>query len=101
MSGPPSPEDSPLVRSEGVGADAATVEVSPSREAEVAGNPVRRALPQRHRRTVGAGGFADHRGPVEADVGGPGGIGPHPHMGLHTGTWLVTGELVADHGQMP
>jgi redox-sensitive bicupin YhaK (pirin superfamily) len=93
MSGPLSPDDPPPGRSEG-GPGEATVEVSPSREAEVAGNRVRRALPQRHRRTVGAWCFADHLGPIAADDGGPGGIGPHPHMGLHTVTWLVAGELV-------
>jgi len=70
-----------------------TLELSPSREAEVAGNRVRRALPQRFRRTVGAWCFADHLGPT-ADGDGPLGIGPHPHMGLHTVTWLVAGELV-------
>ena len=70
------------------------MEVSPSREAEVVGNRVRRALPQRHRRTVGAWCFADHLGPIAAEAGGPAGIGPHPHMGLHTVTWLVAGELV-------
>jgi quercetin 2,3-dioxygenase len=73
--------------------DAPTFELSPSREAEVGGNPVRRALPQRTRRTVGAWCFADHMGPVPAG-GGAAGIGPHPHAGLHTVTWLVEGELL-------
>ncbi len=57
------------------------------------GTRVRRALPQRSRRTVGAWCFADHLGPIPDDVG-PGGIGPHPHAGLHTVTWLVAGQLV-------
>jgi hypothetical protein len=43
--------------------------------------------------TVGAWCFADHVGPV-ATAGGGLGIGPHPHMGLQTVTWLVAGELV-------
>ncbi len=74
--------------------DGPTFEVSPSREAEVGGNRVRRALPQRHRRTVGAWCFADHLGPVPGGQGQPGVIGPHPHLGLHTVTWLLAGELV-------
>jgi redox-sensitive bicupin YhaK (pirin superfamily) len=70
------------------------IEVSTSRTAEVGGSQVRRALPQRNRRTVGAWCFADHMGPVSADDDNPIGIGPHPHMGLHTVTWLVEGELL-------
>ncbi len=93
MSGPLSSDEPPAVRSGGDPGEP-TVEVSPSREAEVAGNRVRRALPQRQRRTVGAWCFADHLGPIASHDGGPGGIGPHPHMGLHTVTWLVAGELV-------
>lgn len=67
------------------------VEVTDSREATVGDTPVRRALPHRARRTVGAWCFVDHMGPAAAD--GPG-IGPHPHIGLHTVTWLLSGELV-------
>lgn len=67
------------------------LEVTESREAMVGTTPVRRALPRRARRTVGAWCFVDHMGPAVAD--GPG-IGPHPHIGLHTVTWLLEGELV-------
>ena len=67
------------------------VEVTPDREAVVGAVRVRRALPRRRRRTVGAWCFADHMGP--ADVDGPG-IGPHPHTGLHTVTWLLEGEAL-------
>ena len=71
------------------------VEVLPSRETTVGGVPVRRALPKRQRRTVGAWCFADHFGPVAAGGGAQDmQIGPHPHSGLHTVTWLVEGELV-------
>jgi len=72
-----------------------TVELVPSRPASVGGVDVRRALPRRQRRTVGAWCFADHFGPVAPD--GPGGrmeVGPHPHTGLQTVTWLVEGEVV-------
>lgn len=67
------------------------VDVTPSRESRVGSTTVRRALPHRGRRTVGAWCFVDHMGPTTAD--GPG-IGPHPHIGLHTVTWMVTGELL-------
>jgi hypothetical protein len=33
-------------------------------------------------------------GPTAADGTNPLGVGPHPHMGLHTVTWLLSGELV-------
>ncbi|QYG95081.1 pirin family protein [Iamia sp. SCSIO 61187] len=67
------------------------IEVTESRDADVGGMLVRRALPRRARRTVGAWCFVDHMAPAPAD--GPG-IGPHPHIGLHTVTWLLEGELV-------
>ncbi len=70
------------------------MEVSSSRAAEVGGQQVRRALPQHRRRTVGAWCFADHFGPT-AVTGHEGvNVGPHPHLGLHTVTWLVSGELL-------
>ncbi len=74
--------------------DEPVVAMEPSREAQVGEMSVRRALPRRGHRTVGAWCFADHMGPV-ADGGGVGtGIGPHPHIGLQTVTWLVEGEMV-------
>lgn len=68
------------------------MELLPSRIAQVGATEVRRALPQRGRRTVGAWCFADHFGPVEAADGMQ--IGPHPHIGLQTVTWLVEGGLL-------
>ena len=56
--------------------------------------PVRRVLPQRPRRTVGSWCFVDHAGPVRVEPGVAFGIGPHPHLGLQTVTWLVAGELL-------
>jgi quercetin 2,3-dioxygenase len=69
-------------------------EVIASRNELVGGVAVRRALPTKGRRTVGAWCFADHMGP--AAVGPDGGldIGPHPHCGLQTVTWLIEGEVV-------
>jgi quercetin 2,3-dioxygenase len=54
---------------------------------------VRRALPNRRRRTVGAWCFLDHAGPVEA-VGSGLHVGPHPHIGLQTFTWMIEGAVV-------
>jgi redox-sensitive bicupin YhaK (pirin superfamily) len=70
------------------------VDVSPSRVAEVGGQKVQRALPQHGRRTIGAWCFADHFGPTAVTEREGVNVGPHPHMGLHTVTWLVSGELL-------
>jgi quercetin 2,3-dioxygenase len=77
-----------------VSAVAPGVELSASRVADVEGFAVRRALPQRSRRTVGAWCFVDHLGPVESPPGPAMAIGPHPHIGLHTVTWLFAGEVL-------
>ncbi|HVU72942.1 MAG TPA: pirin family protein [Mycobacteriales bacterium] len=69
------------------------VEVVESHEAQVGPLTVRRALPRRVHRTVGAWCFADHMGPAAIDPD-TALIGPHPHIGLQTVTWLVEGELL-------
>ena len=71
-----------------------TVDVVPSREARVGEVTVRRALPTRGRRTVGAWCFADHMGPATFPADRGADIAPHPHIGLQTVTWLFAGELV-------
>ena len=54
---------------------------------------VRRSLPGRYRRMVGAWCFADAYGPTNL-AGAPGmRVPPHPHIGLQTVTWLVGGEV--------
>ena len=68
------------------------LEVTESRTADVAGLTVRRALPKARRRTVGAWCFVDHFGPLAVEPDGGIDIGPHPHTGLHTVTWLLEGE---------
>ncbi|MEV4759691.1 pirin family protein [Micromonospora sp. NPDC049559] len=55
---------------------------------------VRRLLPQRQRRMVGAWCFVDHFGPDEATTERGMWIPPHPHTGLQTVTWLLDGEVV-------
>jgi quercetin 2,3-dioxygenase len=69
-------------------------EVTESTRATVGSIPVRRCLPTRGRRTVGAWCFVDHAGPTRFDEGTGPDIGPHPHMGLQTVTWLLEGEML-------
>jgi redox-sensitive bicupin YhaK (pirin superfamily) len=69
-------------------------EVLEARAFEVGdGTEVRRLIPQRRLRTVGAWCFADHYGPD--DVAGSEGmqVPPHPHIGLQTVSWLLAGEI--------
>jgi len=71
----------------------ADLELQESRNVKVGNLDVRRALPRRQHRTVGAWCFADHFGPEQVAPGRGADIGPHPHMGLQTVTWIITGEL--------
>ncbi|MCU1692682.1 MAG: Pirin family protein [Frankiales bacterium] len=70
------------------------LELVPSHETVVGGVRVRRALPRRARRTVGAWCFADHLGPTSGTDADPLDVGPHPHTGLATVTWLLSGRLL-------
>ena len=72
----------------------ATVEIGESHPAGVGRLTVRRALPRRGRRTVGAWCFADHMGPASVTATSGLDIGPHPHCGLQTVTWLTQGEAL-------
>ncbi|WP_235826434.1 pirin family protein, partial [Candidatus Frankia alpina] len=53
---------------------------------------MRRVLPRRSRRTIGAWCFVDHLGPVAISPSSPVAVGPHPHIGLATVTWLLRGR---------
>jgi redox-sensitive bicupin YhaK (pirin superfamily) len=75
--------------------DGGVVERTAWRRAEIApGVHVERALPLRARRTVGAWCFLDLAGPFDPAAGVPMDIGPHPHIGLQTVTWLFDGEVL-------
>lgn len=66
-----------------------------ARIGEVGGIPVARSLPTRRRRQIGAWCFLDHIGPVTFDDDNRGlRVGPHPHIGLQTFTWMIQGELL-------
>jgi redox-sensitive bicupin YhaK (pirin superfamily) len=94
MSGPVTTDDVLPAPEAPAGATGPVVELEPGRVAQVGTLSVRRVLPHRPRRTVGAWCFADHVGPVAVPEAGPVGIGPHPHLGLQTVTWLVSGALL-------
>ena len=52
---------------------------------------VRRFLPHKTRRMVGAWCFLDHYGPDDIKATGGMWVPPHPHTGLQTVTWLFEG----------
>ena len=94
MSGPVSTVDASPTDAVASTVKPACVEITPSRESVVGAMRVRRALPRIGRRTVGAWCFADHMGPELVTETRGLDIGPHPHTGLQTVTWLVAGEVL-------
>ncbi|HWH32519.1 MAG TPA: pirin family protein [Egibacteraceae bacterium] len=70
------------------------VETREGRHTEVGGLPVTRVLPTKSRRTVGSWCFVDLAGPADAERPDPMEVGPHPHIGLATVTWLLEGEAL-------
>lgn len=73
---------------------AANDALTSAREARVGGMTVRRLLPLRQRRSVGAWCFADHYGPMSVDGVAGMRVPPHPHIGLQTVTWLISGNVL-------
>jgi quercetin 2,3-dioxygenase len=55
-------------------------------------NQVRRLLPHRDRRMVGAWCFVDHYGGASSNAE-PMRVPPHPHTGLQTVSWLLAGRV--------
>ncbi|MGH8828291.1 MAG: pirin family protein, partial [Jiangellaceae bacterium] len=75
---------------------AALVEILTPREVPLGGPramTVRRTLPQRQRSLIGAWCFLDHYGPDSVSETGGMVVPPHPHTGLQTVSWLLTGEI--------
>lgn len=58
------------------------------------GLTVRRALPHREQRMIGAWCFFDHFGPLSLKNTKGLQVAPHPHMGLQTFTWTLQGEIL-------
>lgn len=72
------------------------LEPLPGRLVPLGGNramTVRRSLPQRDRRTVGAWCFVDHYGPATLSADWRMDVPPHPHIGLQTVSWLLAGQV--------
>ena len=66
-----------------------------ARSADLGGGMlVRRTLPTRQQRMVGAWCFLDHAGPISFAPGKGMHVGAHPHIGLQTFTWLIEGEVL-------
>lgn len=77
----------------GNGCEAPNIESYPAKEAMLGGGlKIRRALPIRQRRMIGAWCFLDHFGPLDFQ-GKAMDVAPHPHIGLQTVTWLLEGEV--------
>lgn len=89
MSGPITPPDE-RCRNELI----EQIELREGRRASVGGLDVVRVLPTKGRRTVGAWCFVDLVGPADAERPDPLEVGPHPHTGLSTVTWLLEGEAL-------
>src|SRR3989344_8454570 len=66
-----------------------------TRNAQIGENlTIRRALPHRERRMIGAWCFLDHFGPLDLKKNKGLNIAPHPHIGLQTFTWTLQGEIL-------
>ncbi|MFW7415609.1 pirin family protein [Demequina sp. SO4-18] len=85
--------DEPVAPEQSVGFDPGPrAEVLPSREVPLGGlrgMTVSRSLPQREVPTIGAWCFLDRFGPQRTTMR----VEPHPHIGLQTVTWPLTGEI--------
>ena len=81
-------------RSDGVVPLGGSLQHLPTRLADVGGIPVSRAVPQRALRKVGAWCFLDHLGPTAQSAEHNMQVGPHPHIGLQTFTWMIEGEVL-------
>jgi redox-sensitive bicupin YhaK (pirin superfamily) len=71
-----------------------TIEVREGRSTSVGRMGVLRVLPTKGRRTVGPWCFVDLMNPDDISDPPPIEIGPHPHIGLATVTWLFGGAAV-------
>lgn len=75
--------------------EAAVLEKIPAHVAQIGeAFTVRRAVPTKQRRMVGPWCFLDHAGPASFEVGQGLNVGPHPHIGLQTFTWMIAGEVM-------
>jgi len=83
-------QDSPEARP-GVTPTRSVERVIAAQPASAGALPVRRALPTAGQRSVGPWVFLDHFGPATVRDGEDG-VGPHPHAGIETVTYLLGGR---------
>lgn len=86
----------PAERCIALGAQSHQLEAYPSRDVSLGALHVTRALPIRDRRMVGPWCFLDRFGPLTFAGDKPMDVAPHPHTGLQTVTWLLSGEVLHD-----
>jgi len=72
----------------------AVIEVREGRTTNIGELGILRVLPTKNRRTVGPWCFVDLMQADDVDRPPPLEIGPHPHIGLATVTWLFTGTAL-------
>ena len=71
-----------------------TIEVKEGRRTRIGDLGIMRVLPTKRRRTIGPWCFVDLMSPDDVDRPPPLEIGPHPHIGLATVTWLFSGSVL-------
>lgn len=71
-----------------------SIEVREGRSANIGHLGIVRVLPTKNRRTIGPWCFADLMQADDVDRPPPLEIGPHPHIGLATVTWLFAGSAL-------
>lgn len=70
------------------------IEVREGRSTNIGALSIMRVLPTKNRRTIGPWCFTDLMQADDVDRPPPLEIGPHPHIGLATVTWLFTGSVL-------
>ncbi|MGD2061750.1 MAG: pirin family protein, partial [Acidimicrobiia bacterium] len=71
-----------------------TIEVKEGRHTRIGEMAIMRVLPTKRRRTIGPWCFVDLMAPDDIENPPPLEIGPHPHIGLSTVTWLFAGSAL-------
>lgn len=86
----------PIEESDRLSADlgVSTIEVKEGRRTRIGEMAIMRVLPTKRRRTIGPWCFVDLMSPDDIESPPPLEIGPHPHIGLSTVTWLFAGSAL-------
>lgn len=71
-----------------------TIEVKEGRSTRIGELGIMRVLPTKQKRTIGPWCFVDLMSPDDVEKPPPLEIGPHPHIGLATVTWLFGGSVL-------